>query len=172
MESSLVQRMIGAARLDAETYEAVERDTNATSSALIVVVLAALASGVAALALGDDVVDLLLGIAGSVVGWILYAAVAYFIGTRIFQTAETRATLGELLRTLGFAQAPGVLLVLAIIPILGAFVSLVVAVWILITTIIAVRQALDFTTGRAVGTAVVSWVINVIVNGLVIGILA
>ena len=42
----------------------------------------------------------------------------------------------------------------------------VVGVWTLITTVVAVRAALDFSTGRAIATAIVGW----IVQGLLLGI--
>jgi len=68
------------------------------------------------------------------------------------------ATWGELLRTIGFAQSPGVLMIFGIIPILGGLVRVVVAVWLLFTGIVAIRQALDFSTGKAILTAFLGWV--------------
>jgi hypothetical protein len=81
------------------------------------------------------------------------------------------ATWGELLRTLGFAQAPGVLLVAAIIPGLGWLVKSVVGLWLLVTGLIAIRQALDVTTGKAMLTALLGWFASVLVNALVGGLL-
>jgi hypothetical protein len=155
------QRMIGAAKLDPNAYEAVERDVNANSSALMIVILAALASGIGALT-SNGFRALIVAVIADLISWVLYAAVAYVIGTRIFQTAETRATLGELLRTLGYAQTPNLLLIFAGIPVFGVIVSVVVFFWFLATTVVALRQALDFTTGRAIGTAVVSWFLFII----------
>ena len=68
------------------------------------------------------------------------------------------ATWGELLRTLGFAQAPGVLMIFGIIPLLGGIVRVFVALWLLITGIVAIRQALDFSTSKAIVTALLGWV--------------
>lgn len=163
-------RMIGAAALNPEAYEAVERDVNATSTALLIVIAAAIASGIGALTV-DGFSGLFAGIVASLISWVLYAAVAYFIGTRIFRTPETRATLGELLRTLGFAQVPTFFLILSGIPLLGFLVSFVVFFWMLATTVVALRQALDFTTGRAIGTAIVSFLLYVIPYLLILALL-
>jgi hypothetical protein len=153
---SLVDRMIGAARLDVATYEDVEHDESATTQALIVVLLSAIAAGIGAL--GGGVGGLIIGVIAALVGWVVYAFVAYWVGTNWFKGPETSATHGELLRTLGFASTPRLLLVLAWIPVLGWLILLAVFIWMLITTVIAIRQALDFDTGKAIATAVVSWI--------------
>jgi hypothetical protein len=159
--------MIGAARLDAATYEDVEHDVNATTSALLVVVIAAVASGLAGLG-ANGISGLIGGILAAIVSWAVYAIVVYLIGTSILKTAETRTTVGELLRTLGFAQSPQVLLVLGVVPILGWLVGLVVAIWTILTTVVAIRQALDFTsTGRAVAVAIIAFIAYIIVYGLI-----
>jgi len=82
------------------------------------------------------------------------AAVTYVIGAKLLGGV---ATWGELLRTIGFAQSPGVLMIFGIIPILGGIVRVVVLIWLLIAGIIAIRQALDFSTGKAVVTALLGW---------------
>jgi hypothetical protein len=155
-ESSLVDRMIRAAMLDEQLYEEVEHDQSATRQAMLVVVLGAVAAGIGALYGG--LLALVVGIIAALVGWAIYAFVAYWVGTHIFHGPHTSATWGELLRTLGFANSPRLLLVLLIIPVVGLFIALAVFIWTLITTVIAIRQALDFTTGRAIATAVVSWI--------------
>ena len=96
------------------------------------------------------------------------SAVTFFIGTRVFKGT---ADWGELLRTIGFAQSAGVLYILGIIPILGWLVRGVVAIWLLVATIIAIRQALDFDTGKAVLTALIGFVAYLIVAVIVAGIL-
>ena len=171
MEKTITDRVVGAARLDVATYEAVERDVNANTQALVVVVLAAIASGIGSLGV-DGITSFVTGLIGALVGWIIYSALAYLIGTRLLATAETRATYGEVLRTLGFAQAPRLLLVLAWIPILGLILAFVVGIWVLVATIIAIRQSMELTTGRAIGTAVIAWIIYIIVNALILGALS
>ncbi len=161
---TLVGRMIGAAKLDVATYEAVERDVDATPSAMAVVILAALATGFFGVLFGRGLVAAVTLVLGAIIGWAAYAGVAYLVGTRIFATPETRATWGELLRTLGFAQSPRLLFFLSWIPILGLLIALIASIWFLVTTVVAIRQALDFTTGRAIGTAIVSWIVFVVLE--------
>ncbi len=154
-------RMVGAALLDPAAYEAVERDTDSTVTALLIVVAAAVATGIGAFT-ATGISGLYRSIIADLVSWVLYATFAYFIGTRFFKTDETRATVGELLRTLGFAQVPSFFLILSGILFVGGFISIIVFFWILATTVVALRQALELTTGRAIGTAIVSWLLYVI----------
>lgn len=150
---SIVDRMIGAARLDAGTYEEVESDYNATGQAALVVVLVAIASAIGGLNEGGR--GIISGMVVAIVGWLLWSAIAWVIGDKVFGGT---ATWGELLRTVGFAQSPGVLLILGIVPVLGGLVGFVVSIWMLVAGIIAIRQALDFGTGKAILTALLGWI--------------
>jgi len=162
---SLVERMIGAALLKPDVYEEVEADTNATSSAALVVVLASLASGVAGFGT-NGFAGLIAGVIIGISSWAFLAASTYFIGTRFFPTPGTHADWGQLARTVGFAQAPGVLRVLALIPGVGFIVFFTIFVWIWVAVVIAVRQALDYeSTGRAVavvGAALIPYFVFVL----------
>jgi hypothetical protein len=151
---SIVDRMRGAAMLDIATYEEVEADTTATGQAALVVAIGAIASAIGAAGRGGP--GIIGGLIGALLSWVIWAGLTYVIGDKIFGGT---ATWGELLRTLGFAHAPSVLLVLGIIPIFGALVWVAVAVWMLIAGIIAIRQALDFTTQKALLTALIGWAI-------------
>ncbi len=148
-QADLVQRMLGAATLNIDTYEEVEADETATMQAGAVVAMVAVASAIGAIGSGGG--SILLAPVAAIFGWLAWAGVTYLIGDKLLGGT---ASWGELLRTLGFAQAPGVLLVLGIIPLLGGFVQFGVFFWMLWAGIIAIRQALDFSTGKAVLTAV------------------
>ncbi|MEX2571213.1 MAG: YIP1 family protein [Gemmatimonadota bacterium] len=148
----LIERMKNAALLDVDTYEAVEHDEGATRQAAMVVGLVAIAQGIASS--GEGLAAVLAGVVAALLGWLLWAGITYLIGDKLLGGT---ATWGELLRTLGFAQSPGVLYVFGIIPLFGGLLRAAVAIWILIAGIIAIRQALDFGTGRAVATAVLGW---------------
>ena len=173
---SLVQRMIRAARLDAGVYEELEADRSATSQAATAVGIVAVCNGVgAALAAQfiarpegvpgpNPILALVGGVVGALVGWLIWSYVTYFVGTRFFGGT---ATPGELLRTIGFAQSPGVLNLLSFIPVVGGIVALVTGIWALVAGIVAVRQALDFDTGKAILTTVIGWIFLVIVIVLV-----
>lgn len=158
----LFERMMRAARLDSSLFEEVEADLSATSQAATVVGIVALCSGLgSAISLamagqtGTAVLAFIGGIVMAFVGWIAWSYITYWIGTSMF---KGQATPGELLRTIGFAQTPGVLSILSFIPILGGLVGLVVFVWMIVAGVIALRQALDITTGQAVITAIVGFI--------------
>jgi hypothetical protein len=100
----------------------------------------------------------------SLVGWFIWALMTYLIGTKILPTPQTEATVGQLLRTIGFSSSPGLLRVLGGIPVLGPAILVVSSVWMLVAMVIAVRQALDYTsTGRAIGVCLIGWVIQIVV---------
>src|SRR5262249_40007554 len=147
--STLTDRMLRAARLDVNLYEEVEADKNTMGQATTVVVLSSVAAGIGSFA-QSGVGGLLLLTLGPRLGWYIWAYLTYFIGTRMLAQPQTKADLGELLRTIGFSSSPGLLRILGIIPALNQIVFLVAGVWMLVAMIIAVRQALDYNgTGRA-----------------------
>ncbi len=161
--ASMVDRMIRAAKLDAQLYEEVEADKGALGQSMGVVVLASVAGGVGSVGLGG-LSGILIGTVGALIGWFIWAALTYFIGTRILPEPTTRADVGELLRTTGFSSSPGLIRVLGLVPGITGIVFVVSGVWMLIAMIIAVRQALDYrSTFRAVGVCVIGWVVQVVV---------
>jgi hypothetical protein len=161
--ASLTERMLGAAKLDAATYEEVEADTTATPQAMLVVVLANLAAGIGALReLGFA--GLLVTTLIALIGWYAWAFVVYLVGTRFLPGPRTQADVGQLLRTLGFSAAPGLIRVLGIVPGLNWLVSLVAALWMLAAMVVAVRQALDYEgTGRAVVVCLIGFAVYIVV---------
>jgi hypothetical protein len=149
---SIFRRMLRAALLDAELYEEVEADRGATGQAFFVVVLSALAAGIGGLE--HHGLSATLGYTlAALAGWWIWAYAAYLIGARLLPGPETQTDPGELLRTLGFSSAPGVLRVLALVSPIAAAVFLVCTVWMLAAMVVAVRQALDY-TGNARAIAV------------------
>jgi hypothetical protein len=156
---TFVQRMVGAAKMDSAVYEEVEADKTATPQAMLVVVLQSIAAGIGSLEFG--LAGLLIATLGSLVGWYVWAYLTYFIGSKVFPEPQTSADHGELLRTLGFASAPGLLRVFAFIPYTWVILFSLTALWMLFTTVVAVRQALDYkSTARAVGVCVSGWLIQ------------
>lgn len=166
--------MIRASALDLDLFNTAERSPNMIWQAFGVVVtanaLAALGSWIGyENAAGEEVWDAIrqwigiggfpipteggvvavvgLGIVSAVIGWVVWAATTSFIGTKVFKGTTD---MGEMLRVLGFAQAPRVI---GLIPFLGP----VAAVWVLVASVVAIREGLDFTTGRAIGTAIGGW---------------
>ena len=162
--ASLVDRMMGAARLDVKTYEEVEADQNALGQAMTVVVLSAVAAGIGnSMRMGVN--GLIFGTLISLIGWFIWALLTWLIGTKVLPEANTHADMGQMLRTIGFSASPGVLQVLGIIPFLGVLINFIISVWMLIAMVIAVRQALDYSsTGRAVGVVFIGWLVNLVVT--------
>lgn len=164
-------RMIRAAKLDVNLYEEVEADKSTMRQAMGVVVLSSLAAGVGSigtLGLGGT----LLGTLAALGGWYIWAWLTYFIGTRFLAEPQTEADLGQLLRTTGFSSSPGLIRVLGIIPGLGTVVFAVASIWMLVAMVIAVRQALDYTsTFRAVGVCVIGWIIQTVIFVLLFSLL-
>jgi hypothetical protein len=151
--------MIGAARLNVSIYEDVEGDTSATGQALVVVIVSSVAAGVGFVARGN-LSTLIIHSIAALLTWFTWSLLTYFIGTKLLPEAQTRSNVGELLRTTGFSSSPGVLHILGVVPVLGRFVWPVVSIWMLVTMVIAVRQALDYkSTGRALGVCFIGWII-------------
>jgi len=161
-QGDLVQRMLGAATLNIDTYEEVEADETATMQAGTVVAMVAVASAIGAIGTGGT--SIIFAPIAAIVGWLAWAGVTYLIGDKLLGGT---ATWGELLRTLGFAQAPGVLYVLGIIPFLGGMVGFGVWIWMMVAGVIAIRQALDFSTGKAILTAVLGIIPMVILFSII-----
>jgi hypothetical protein len=163
-----LRRLVGATALDVSIYEEVENDRGATAQAVAVVVLSSLAAGLGARGFGGGDAAAV-GFYGAValVSWAAWALVTYEIGVRILPEPQTRADISELLRTTGFAMAPGLLRVFGLLPGTTVPVFVVTAVWMLAAMIVGVRQALDYTTTRrAVAVCGLGWVLAIVFAGV------
>jgi hypothetical protein len=163
-----LRRLIGAMSLDIATYEEVEADRRAITQAGATVLLSSLAAGVGASGFGDGgLAQVAFFTAAALLGWAAWALVTFEIGARILPGARTHADVGELLRTIGFAAAPGLFLVFGALPGLAMPVFTVIRIWMLLAMIVAVRQALDYSsTLRAVAVCVLGWALAV---GIAVG---
>ena len=161
---AFLQRLIGAAMLRPATYEEVEADRGATVQAVVVVLLSSVAAGIGARGFGASrPVDVAFFAAIALIGWVTWAALTYQIGARILPSSETRADVGQLLRTIGFASAPGMLRIVGVAPALTTAAFALTSVWMLVAMVVAVRQALDYTsTSRAVAVCVLGWTLAVV----------
>lgn len=158
--SSFKERLIGAAKLDIKIYEEVEADKDAMTQAMVVVILSSLAAGLGGIGIAG-IGGLLIGTIAALIGWFVWAYITYVIGTKILPGSQTKANIGELLRTIGFSSSPGLIRVLGIIPGLSFLVYSVAAIWMLVAMVVAVRQALDYhSTWRAVGVCIIGWIIQ------------
>ena len=163
----LIERVLGVLKLDVNTYEASEADESATSQAALVVAIVAIVGGVVggglnAMLGGSFIGTFISTLISAFVGWFIWSIVTYFVGTTLF---GGKADLGQMLRVLGFAQAPGIL---AAIPICGSFIGWI---WTLVCTFIAIRQGLDLDNTKAALTAVVAFIAVFVVSLLIASIL-
>ncbi len=153
-DQALIGRMIRAAQLDPRLYAEVEADKTATLQAASVVLLAAFAGGINFP--GAPFAILFGGLLAALIGWLLFAYVIYLIGAKLLPEPATKADFGALLRAMGFANAPGVVKLLGIIPELRLLVFFVAMVWVLVATVTAVRHALSYTSSwRAIGVCAI-----------------
>jgi hypothetical protein len=155
---SMIERMIRASRLDVHIFEEVEADTSATRQALSVVALVALATGIASVGTTGPI-GLFVGVVLAIAGWALWAWIVHLIGTKIMPSHSTHADWGQLARTLGFAQSPGIFRVLGLVPVVGNIIFAVASIWMLVAMVVAVRQALDYTsTLRAIAVVLIGFI--------------
>ncbi|MBN1659367.1 MAG: YIP1 family protein [Anaerolineae bacterium] len=167
----MIDRILRAIRLDPNVYREIAEDENAMGEAAIIVIVVTLLSALgSAFAAESFFVSLIVSwLMSVIVGWIGWAVLTYFIGAKLF---GGRSSIPEMMRVLGYASAPQLLGVLGFIPCLGWLASLIGAILALIAGIIAVRESMEFDTGKAVLTVLIAWVIAFAITfgvGLVIG---
>ena len=168
---TFLQRVIGAARLDIAVVEEIEADRHAPGQALLVVVLSSVAAGIG---LGSDVYDapVLTLVVLALLMWVFWAALTYAIGVYLMPEPQTETDVAELMRTIDFAAAPGMLRVLGFLPIVGRTLYGLATAWMLVAMVIAVRQALDYrSTSRALVICVIAGVVAVGMTAIIGGLL-
>tara|TARA_Y100001970_G_scaffold285944_1_gene406921 strand:- start:829 stop:1344 length:516 start_codon:yes stop_codon:yes gene_type:complete len=159
MNSVFVNRIIRACKLDVSLYEEVESDQSATFQAALVVILSSLAAGIGAISLGSY--NFIMPAIISLISWYIWAYLIYLIGAKLFPEPSTKTDHGELLRTIGFSSAPGLIRVFGFTPELMTVIFIGSGMWMLVAMIIAVRQALDYqSTWRAVGVVVIGFLVQ------------
>lgn len=138
---SLWDRMLGAALLEAETYDEAAVVPALKGQALLVVIITSVAAGVGGL--GGGLSGFLVGTFGGLVSWALYAIAVYWTAHKRFGVPRTADGWASTWRTLALASAPRVFLVFTFLPAIGILVGLAVHAWVLATTVFAVKPALD-----------------------------
>jgi hypothetical protein len=193
----MFERIMGVLRLNASVFEEIEHDESATVQAAIIVAVVALLRGIADAVsvgnaadtmnqiseqFGDQLGDLssnfavptgsaagafVSAIIGAFVFWLVWSAITYYVGTKLF---GGKATLQEMLRVVGFAQAPGIVYVLGAIPGLNCLVCLflpLIFIWQMACAFIGLRQGLDLDNGKTLLTVLVSAIPALIIIGIV-----
>lgn len=183
----MIERMIRAAKLDINLYEEAEHETRLTNEAMTVVIIVAVLGTIGSIiagvltnamagadsartggGIGFTIIASVVTGVWAVVGWGVWSWLTYFIGTRLFNGT---ATWGELLRTIGYSYSPRVLDFLVFIPCVGPILSLAGNIWSLVAGVIAVRQALDFDTGKAIVTVIIGWLVQFVITMIILSVL-
>ncbi|MFH1616656.1 MAG: YIP1 family protein [Planctomycetota bacterium] len=155
-------RIMQAAKLDVALYKEVEADKSALGQAMGVVILSSVAAGIGSTSKAG-LFGMLIGVVVALAGWYIWAYLTYFIGTKLLPEPQTKADHRELLRTIGFSSSPGLIRVLGIIPVMRSVVFPIAAIWMLVAMVIAVKQALDYSsTLRAVGVCIIGWIVQAV----------
>lgn len=186
------QRIKGVFSLNREVFREIEQDESALSQAAIIVLLVAILAGVGAAgaaAMGAAALQSLSGLAsdfdlpalsptfGTVgafvnafivafVSWVVWALVTYLIGVKVF---NGESTVSEMMRLIGFAQAPRLMSVLGFIPCVGFLFSFAGWIWAIVTSIIAIQEGLDLDSGKSFATILLSIIAVIIVNMVIVG---
>ena len=167
MKSNFLNRIYRAIKIDPDLYEEVEHDKSATAQAASVVVLSSFAAGVGAIHLGAS--NFLLGPLISLASWYFWAFLIYIVGTKLFPDKQTKSDHGELLRTIGFSSAPGLIRVFGFTPELMTVTFVGASFWMLACMVVGVRQALDYKSlWKAFGVVVVCWFIQALLLILIV----
>lgn len=166
--ASLTERMVGAMQANVATFEEVEKDPNALNQAVMVILIAAVASLIGNI-FRNGLSGGLVALVGTFIGYGVWTVLVVLIGTKLMPEPSTKADFAEGFRVIGFAASPGVFNVLAIIPFLGVLISFVISIWMLVVMVIAVRTVLDYTsTGRAIVVCLIGFIAYIIFNLVVI----
>ncbi len=165
----MVDRILRVIRLDWTVFREIALDPGAMTEAAIIVVVVTFLSAIGSGIVADHFfVGFIVGwIANILLNWILWAILTYFVGTMLFQG---RTDISEMLRVLGYAVAPNLLGIFVFIPCLGWIAAIVGWVLSLIAGMFAVREAMEFDTGKAVVTILISWFVAIGIRAVIFAI--
>jgi hypothetical protein len=168
MPMTFGDRVVGAMKLDENTFEDVERDPTAIGQAVGVIVLAAVAAGIGNIWWGG-ITGILRGAVLSIISFLIWSVIVWLVGTKLMPEPTTQADFPQTFRTLGFAAAPGLASVITIIPILGYLLMLLIWLWQIAAMVVAVKAVLDYSTiGKAIVVVLIGFVINLVLTLLVL----
>ena len=158
------QRILRAMKLDGSLYEEVEADSNALMQAILVILISSFAAGIGSI-FSSGLSGIISGTLSTFVLWLIWAYITYLIGVKFLPEETTQSSYTELLRTTGFASAPGIIRVLGIIPGIGSIINLIAWIWMLAAMVVAVKHALDYSNMvRSGAVCILGWIIYVVVS--------
>ncbi|MCL5999133.1 MAG: YIP1 family protein [Chloroflexi bacterium] len=161
---SITDRLIGVVTFKTPVYREIADDTTATGSAALIVVVVAVVAGVISglidsSAYGGILGNLIYKVLSALIVWALGSWLLAFVAKTFFQG---KTDTSEMMRVTGYTY---VFQILSAIPVLG-FIG-----WILqvVANVIAIREAAEFDTTKAILSAIIAYVIVFIVVGLILG---
>jgi hypothetical protein len=153
---------MGSAALSVRSYEEVEADRSANWQAVVVVILSSLGAAVGVRVVSPFDVTILLIVAATT--WVSWVLLTLLIGTQFLPGNQTKADFGQIFRTTGFSSSPGILRVFGFLPYVGGLIFTAATLWMLVSFVVAIRQALDYTsTSRAFLVCVLGWLVHTFV---------
>jgi hypothetical protein len=161
----MFERVLRAVRLDPSLYREVAVDERLQGEAALIVLAATLLSAIGTgigsrhwvLGFGAEMIN------GFLIGWLLWAVIANLVGDFL----GGRSQLGEMVRALGYANAPRFIGIFGFLPCVGPIFRL--AAWLLTIAagVIAIRETMEFDTFKALVTAVIGLAVYIIFNMLI-----
>jgi hypothetical protein len=99
---------------------------------------------------------ILLSVSTHMVGYLFWVATIWLVGVYVFDRETTYTIVG---RAVGLAYAPQLLGFFVLTPYLGSLFALIIGVWSLLATVIAVQVGLDLTIWQAVACSGLGWLL-------------
>ncbi|MCD6059238.1 MAG: rane protein of unknown function [Thermomicrobiales bacterium] len=197
LQESFWERLSGVVRLNRVTYEAIQRDPEATTQSWWIVVLLGLANGiawivtpivtsfpgmtdemagnVAALAAAftfdtteRQIMALAVAILLTILSWYLTSWLLRVIGNRVAGSAGGKVTTVEMRRLVGWGYAPTLASFLTPIPVIGPLLATLGAFWTLVTGVMAVRTAFGVGIWKAIGIELAAFLVVLVVVTFVV----
>ena len=163
--NGLAPLVVRASLLDERTYEEFDRDPHALGRGRLILALATIAAVIGAA--GSGLTSMIVHVPAFALGWAAFAGTIYSIGTQAFPGRRTKDTLPRLIRSLGLATAPALLLVLGAVPVYGPLLVLAAYMWLLTTTAKAIAVPLELNRDSCIIVAAVGCLVLFTVSQVV-----
>lgn len=162
----LFARMLRVIKLDSSLFEEIIDDSTSQSQYAWVVAILAMATGFGMFSqAGATAVNICL--VTTFLSWYFWAFSVYFIGTYMFREVESKTDRKTIMRVMGFANAPGALRLLGVVPQTAPVVFLVTTIWMIAASVTGVKQAMHIRENSKVvvlcaGTWLLSFLVQVL----------
>jgi Yip1 domain len=184
LQQSFWDRLVGVVTLQRSTYEAIQRDPEATGQAWLIVILLGLANGISWIIVGTAGVPpelaraapelvavlkfesnerrllaLALGIVAGIVFWYISAWLLRAVGTRMAGLTGSQITQEQMRRLVAWGSVPSLASFLSPLPIVGPLLATLGSLWSFVTGVMAVRTAFDVGIGKAIAIEIIAFLI-------------